>query len=144
MRSMFLTGAMMATALALGACQTAEDRAASEARLQAEIDARRGEEVNRICFQRNINGWRELSDEAILLQRGVNDWYMVELRGVCDPTMAFNSIALVSRPAGSSCLSRGDKVIIPDDVIGGQCFIDRIYKWDEDAEIPEPPAEEAE
>lgn len=126
---------------ALGACQTTEEYAAAEAREEArfaeEIAARQGERVDRICFTRSINGWREFGEDAVLLRKGVDDWYKLDLSGVCDPEWAINAIAVKTRPAGSSCVSRGDEIKTFDQPIDGTCFITAIYEWNEDAEIAE-------
>jgi hypothetical protein len=100
-------------------------------------DPRIGEEVNSICFASTINGWRSIKgeDDAVLLERGVNDWYKVSLSGACDERLFRSAIAigLESRPGGG-CVSRGD-VIIVEDTPGftRRCMITRMYKWDEEA-----------
>lgn len=127
----------MAGAALLAGCQTSEEYAEAESRLEAEIAAKQGERVDRICFTRSVRGWRELGDDAVLLRRGVNDWYQVNLSGTCQPEWAFNAIAVRTRPAGSSCISRGDRIDTPDAPISGSCLITEIYEWNEDAEVPE-------
>ncbi len=100
-------------------------------------DPRIGEKVDRICFAGSINGWRSLKgeDNAVLLQRSVNDWYKAELVGGCRENLFRSalSIGIDSRPAGG-CVTRGD-VIIVEDTPGftRRCTISAIYKWDEDA-----------
>jgi len=131
----------IAGAVALAGCQTAGDRTERQERLEAEIAARQGAEVDRICFARSVNGWRSLGRDALLLREGVSDWYKVDLAGTCDPEWAFNAIGLETRPAGSSCLSRGDHISTPDAPIGGRCVITAIHEWDEDTEIPDAPEE---
>jgi hypothetical protein len=130
----------VAVAAMLAGCQTSVESAARQddeiARLVA---ARQGAEVDRICFTSNINGWSELGRDAILLERGVNDWFKVDLTGTCDPEWAFNTIAISSRPAGSSCLTRGDRIHTDDRDIPGVCYVQSIYEWDETKE-PEPAA----
>lgn len=120
---------------ALAACQTAEEFAAEEERLQAEIAAKQGERVDRICFTQSINGWRELGDDAVLLRKNVNDWYKLDISGTCDPEWAFNAIAIETRPAGAHCVSRGDQIRTFDTAIDGRCFITAIHEWDDDAEV---------
>lgn len=135
MRSVIFAAA--AALLGAAACQTEQSqaaRAAADAETQALIAARQGAEVDRLCFTSNINGWNELSRSAILLERGVNDWYKVDLTGTCDPQWAFNAIGIVSRPAGSSCLTRGDRLVTDDQTVPGVCYVDRIYEWDETKE----------
>lgn len=123
-------------ATALAGCQTAEQYADRENRLQAEIAARQGAEVNQICFTRSIDGWRELGDDALLVREGIDDWYKLDLAGVCAPDWAFNAIAIETR-TGSSCLTRGDHVTIPNSPLDGRCTIMSIHEWDEEAEVPE-------
>lgn len=123
-------------AAAVAACGTTQSYQEREAALAAEAAARQGEEVNQICFSQSINGWREFGDDAILLRKGVNDWYKLDLSGTCEPDWAMNAIALHGFGA-SSCLSRGDRVTTPDapGSFSGSCFITRIYEWDEDAPL---------
>ena len=109
------------------------------------VDPRIGPEVRRICFGRNINGWRTLKkqDDVILLERGINHWYRVELSGSCDYS-ALNfaqTIGIDSRPAGG-CVTRGDIIIVHDSTgFDRRCFITDIYEWDEDA-VAEDPSED--
>ena len=131
--------ALLAASLA-AACSTTEERQEAAAAVEREIAARQGEEVNRICFARQIDSWRALDRRSILLRNGVRDWYKLDLIGSCEPDWAFNAIAVRSRPAASSCLSPGDQIITDDAAVSGTCSISRIYEWDEDAPIPEPQA----
>lgn len=103
-------------------------------------DQRIGAEVNKICFPRNINGWKSVKgeDNVVLLEEGINDWYRVEVSGGCDEQVFrfAHVIGIKSRPAGG-CLRRGDLILVEDG--GGfarRCFIKRIYQWDEDAPAP--------
>lgn len=104
-------------------------------------DPRIGEEVGSICFARTINGWKALKgvDDVVLLEKGVNDWYYVELQGHC-PARVFRmaeQIAIESRPAGG-CLARGDVIIVRD--VGrftSRCFVRNIRRWDDAAPAPE-------
>lgn len=104
-------------------------------------DPRIGEEVRSICFGSSINGWRSVKgeDDVVLLERGVNQWYRVELVGGCDERLfrsAF-SINIESTP-GSLCVGKGDVIIVEDSPsFQRRCFIKRIYKWDEDAVLDE-------
>ena len=108
-------------------------------------DYRIGEEVDRICFGRTINGWRTVDrrDDIILLKQSVNNWYYVELLGAC-PYSALRSalhIGIDSR-SGGGCIRRGDTIIVEDSGFPRRCAVQRIYEWDDDA--PEPGDEEAE
>jgi hypothetical protein len=110
-------------------------------------DPRRGEEVGQICFARSIDGFRTLKgvDDAVLLERGVNDWYFVELIGMCSESQLrfAQSVAIVSRPSGG-CLTTGDTLIFSDSAFfndrpieRNRCTVRRIYKWDEKAPVPD-------
>lgn len=129
-----LTFACAAVAAALAACQTTEDAREQDQLARAAIAAKQGEQVNRICFASSINSWREFGSDAVLLRKGANDWYKLDLSGACDPEGAFNSIAVITRPAGG-CVSRGDEIGTFDQTIGGACLITEIHEWNEDARM---------
>ena len=126
------TALLLASALCLTACATAEEREAVALAKAEEIAAKRGEEVNRLCFTQNINGWRAVDDDAVVVTKGVNDKFLLELAGPCDAENAFLSIGLKTF-GGSSCLSRGDR-LVTDERIANRCRITKIYEWNEDAE----------
>ncbi len=132
MKPLILTAA--AALLAAGCQSSVESAARQDDEIARQVAARQGAEVDRICFAQNINGWSPLGREAVLLERGVNDWYKVELTGTCDPEWAFTTIAVSTRPAGSSCLSRGDRIQTDDPTIPGVCYVQSIYEWDETKE----------
>ena len=95
------------------------------------VDVRQGEQVKQICFASSINGWREVEGQrhSVILTKGVRDEYKLELSGVCDVSNAMMNIA--TRTRGSSCLTRGDEIIVTDGFSGvDRCFIKRIYQWD--------------
>lgn len=105
-------------------------------------DKRIGDEVDRICFGSTINGWKTVdkkTDDVVLLQKGVNDWYYVELLGTCDSSVLRSAehIGIESRPAGG-CITRGDTILVRDhpDLIR-RCAIQRMYKWDDKAPAPD-------
>lgn len=113
----------------------------------AKPDPRRGEEVGQICFARSIDGFRTVKgvDDAVLLERSVNDWYYVELIGMCsERQLRFaQSVAIVSRPSGG-CVTPGDRLVFSDSAFfsdrpieRNHCTIRRIYKWNEDAAAPD-------
>lgn len=135
MTRLFQTVAAIAAGAAMAASAAAEPAKDKDAKA---ADPRLGEEVNSICFASTINGWRSIKgeDDAVLLERGVNDWYRVNLSGACDERLFRSAIAigLESSPSGG-CVSRGD-VIIVEDTPGftRRCMITRMYKWDEKAE----------
>lgn len=114
-------------------------------------DKRQGEEADQICFARTISSFRTIDkvDDAVLLERGVNDWYKVDLIGACDHRrLRFaQSVAIDQRPAGG-CVSRGDQLIFSDSVFGEftfqnstRCVIGKIYRWDEKADDAEEAGE---
>lgn len=135
-------GLIAATAAALLAF--AGSSAAAEAGAEARADPRLGPEIDRICFQRNINGWRELKgvDNVVLLETGVNDWHRVELAGACRASLFrfAQTIGIESRPGGG-CVTRGDVILVGQ--TGGfvhRCIITKINKWDIKAPAPEASA----
>lgn len=134
--------AVSAAFLAAGSVMDA--RAGAEKDGAVEADPRLGAEVDRICFGRNINGWKPVKgeDDVVLLERGVNDWYRVELIGACDERLFrfAHKIGIESRPAGG-CVTRGDVIIVEDagDFVR-RCHIRRIYEWDDKAPAPEETA----
>lgn len=142
----------MSMALMLAAPASAEDEAGGDdspdARPDARPDTRVGADVNNICFIRNIRNWREADGypDAVLLERTLNDWYLVELTGACrsqDFRFAL-TIGLDSRPAGG-CITRGDAILVRSG--GGfvnRCLISDIKEWDEDAPAPHEEAAEVE
>ena len=131
-----VVGTVLLSVCWLTACTTTPEDAAERARAQsqteAEISARQGEAVTRICPRGN-DGWKALGDDILLLEAS-GDWYMAELSGACDPGSAFTVIA--TRPStGSSCLQRGDDIYTGRPRSGGRCVITGLYEWDEDAEL---------
>lgn len=84
------------------------------------------ESVRSICFTRGINSWQPYSQDSLIVRRGLNDYFRLEVAGACELDRAFNSIALISR--GGSCLNVGDRIEVPND-FGGSCTIRRIETW---------------
>lgn len=85
-----------------------------------------GEELNSICFNRQINGWQPLNRNAIILEKGVNDYYRVTLDGGCDAQSSGLSIATESRTG--ICLQEGDEIDFEGD-FSPSCRIDQINAW---------------
>lgn len=85
-----------------------------------------GDEVNSICFTRQINSWQEFDDRSIILERGRNDYYKVDLAGSCMPRDAFVGLQFHSR--SGICLNVGDEIDFPDDR-APSCTIRRIHEW---------------
>ncbi len=129
----FLFAAAAAALLAGCASQAAETA-------DAKPDPRQGEEVNNICFSQQIRNWRENDNRSIIVEVGTRDEYKLDLMGTCQPQDAFMSVGLVSRIGGGSCLERGDKLVTDSRYSDGSCSIRRIYKWNKDAAMEQPPA----
>jgi len=85
-----------------------------------------GDPVQSICFTRSINSWQPYSRDSLILRRGLNDYFRLQVSGSCELDRAFNSIAVISR--GGSCLNVGDRIDVPDD-FGGSCTIRKIETW---------------
>ncbi len=144
----FLFGLASAVLLGAGAI-AAEGDQKEETPAEAEdaaADPRLGPEVDSICFGRSINGWKTVEGhgDAVLLEKGVNDWFLVEVSGNCraqDFKFA-QTIGIETRPAGG-CVRRGDYILV--ETVGrtaSRCFIQRIYEWNDD--LPEAEAGEEE
>ncbi len=110
-------------------------------------DSRLGEQVDRICFGRNINNFKAIEgeDDAILLEKGVNDWYKATLIGACSyrELKWAQAVAIDQRPAGG-CVTPGDYLIFSRSITGDfsfpnatRCAISEIYEWDPKAEVRE-------
>lgn len=113
---------LLIVGLVLVACQSSEEiRSSAIERGQA------GEQVDRICFTRQIDSWQRLDERSIVVRRGMNDYYRLELMGACDPRDAFVAIQLESR--SGMCLSQGDRVRFDRDRSGLSCSIRRIHEW---------------
>ncbi len=124
---MKLAFAACASALLFAACSTPPAQTAD-----AKPDARQGKEVRQVCFNQQIRNWRDNDRRSIIIEKGVNDEYKLDLIGTCQPQDAFLNIGLVSRVGGGSCLSTGDK-LVTDTRYDGSCSIRRIYEWHKDA-----------
>lgn len=117
-------------------------------------DPRQGEQVDSICFGRNINNFETIDgvDDAILLEKSVNRWYKADLIGACSyrELKWALSVAIDQRPAGG-CVRRGDRLIFSRSAFGDfsfqnttRCVITDIYGWDPDATAEEASAAETE
>lgn len=135
MNSHLLIAACLAAGMAAFSNAKAEDEGGED-----KADQRLGEEVSRICFPRNINGWKTIKgeDNVLLLEEGVNDWYRVELLGACrySDLRFTQTIALESRPSGG-CVTRGDVITLIDrSSFNRRCTITQINEWDDKAPAP--------
>ncbi len=102
-----------------------------------DADLRIGEEVDKICFRSTINSWRTVDDldDVVLLQRGVNNWYYVDLIGGCSNRILRTALAISigGRPSGA-CVTSGDVIVVRDNPAASRrCVVQRIYRWDDDA-----------
>ncbi|MEO0466184.1 MAG: DUF6491 family protein [Pseudomonadota bacterium] len=95
-----------------------------------------GEQTDRICFTRNIDGFGATTRTTVLVEEGINDYYLVEVFGGCQDLDWAQSLAF-TRTTGS-CLTRGDRLLAFDSVFpsrsdarfSNQCTIKSIYEWD--------------
>lgn len=134
-----LTGLGPLAALAMAAAPAVadspdEDKAA---------DARLGARVDRICFGRNINNFKAIEgeDDAVLLEKGVNDWYKATLVGACNyrELRWAEAVVIDQRPSGG-CVTPGDYLVFSRSAFGDfsfpnttRCAISEIYEWNPDA-----------
>ena len=105
-------------------------------------DARVGDAVSRICFASNINNFRfiDTDEKVVLLQKSVNDWFLVELFGPCRyRNLRFSQAVGIDTFGGGGCLTRGDTLVFSDTLFKPnrfdltQCRVGKMYQWDEDA-----------
>ena len=122
---------LCAAAFLTAACQT-QTTDTTTAAADAKPDPRQGKEVSQICFNSQIRNWRENDRKSVIVEKGVNDEYKLELIGTCEPDDAFLNIGLISRVGGGTCLSSGDQ-LVTDTRFDGSCTIRRIYEWHKDA-----------
>ena len=106
-------------AVLLAACQSSD-------RTSPVINGTQGAEVSSLCFTRQIDSWQPLDDRGFILQRGLDDYFLVEVMGTCRVQDAFAGIQLNSR--SGICLNAGDTISFRNDQ-GLPCSIDDIYEW---------------
>ena len=105
-------------------------------------DPRLGEQVNKICFKRNIDGFSAATRDTVVLSAGVNDDYIVEVFGSCTNLRHAQSIAIDSN---LSCVDDNDYLIVSESVFPRndrafdleRCSIRKIHKWDKRATAEE-------
>lgn len=130
--------------LALAGCAT--DDAATQTAEADTVDPRRGEQIDRLCFAHNIDGFGETTRNSVVVSEGL-DQYLVETFPGCFDLDDAQSLAIDST---LSCLTRGDRITGFDSVFGPDnigprsyaCTVKAIYEWDSDAEAA-PETEEA-
>lgn len=138
MKSLLLTSAALAAAGVLGACQSPGLDDDPEDFMSYRDDARLGERVDRICFTRNISGFGETTDDTVIVEAGVNDYYLIKTFGRCADLEYANSMSFDQ--FNEICLSEGDGIIPYDSAFGPDaaglpprsCLIDEIYNWHPD------------
>ena len=126
-------------AIALAACASTADPGEPTELEKTLADPRNAGEVDRVCFTRGIDGFRDNKDQTVIVTRGVDDDYLLVLRN-CPQLDRAQSLGVGKTPG--SCLRRSDRIIVSEsifDVRGpGQvgllpCFVNGIYRWDENA-----------
>ncbi|MEO1643485.1 MAG: DUF6491 family protein [Pseudomonadota bacterium] len=144
---------LAASLFTLGACATnltPEQEAERAERIAEETfanDVRRGEEVDRLCFASQIDGFTNTTDRAVVVSEGSRE-YLITTRRRCD-----NLDNAMSLGVGGtfSCLRRGDRIVglqsIRGDNFGGPpsvaCLVDKIYEWDRQADETEMTEDDA-
>lgn len=113
-RSMILGASL----LVLAACQSSGPNAVQR--------GSPGEQLSSLCFNSQINGWQPLSRNAIILEKGLNDYYRITLDGGCDAQHSGLSIVTESRTG--ICLGEGDEIDFEGD-FSPSCRIDQINAW---------------
>jgi len=114
-------GILLPLALLLAAC--AGNR---EGREEAIAQGTPGRSVQSICFVRQIESWQPLSEQTIIVERAVNDYYRLDLIGACEPELTYNTIQFESR--SGICLTTGDEIDFPGD-FAPACTIQSIDTW---------------
>lgn len=121
----------------LAACATAPSDTPKGAAKFAD-DPRLGAQVGKICFNRSIDGFSRNDRDTVVVREGVNDHYLIEVRGACTNLRHAQSIGIDS---SLSCVTRSDALIVSTSAFTlndpvqrpERCLISAIYEWDEDA-----------
>ena len=127
--------AVIASMLAVAACASSGPRLDAEDYLASPA---LGEKTDRLCFTRNIDGFGATTRRTVIVEEGVNDYYLIEVFGACQDLDWAQSLTF-TRTTGS-CLTRGDRLLTFDTAIptrsdvrfSNQCTIKSIYEWDKD------------
>lgn len=131
------TPAIAALGLVSGCASTPSDTPKGAAKYAQ--DARLGDKVDRICFNRNIDGFSRNDRDTVVVSAGVNEDYLLVVRGPCQNLRHAQAIGIDS---SLSCVTRFDRILVSTsafslvDNLGGpeRCTIQEIYAWDDDAE----------
>ena len=142
--------AFAALLFTVSACVTAtspeqiEAREAANAKEVFADDPRRGGEVERLCFTRNIDGFEKTTKRAVVVREG-RDRFLVETFPGCFDLDWAQSLAFDSF---GGCLGKGDRIIAFESAFGPShgdrpqsCLIKQIYEWDPDAESEDADSE---
>ena len=116
---------LISTVLVLSACSTTNNNTPKE------IDVRQGEEVNQICFTRELDNWDTIAgnNKALIVKDRKDVEYKLDLVGTCNPSNATFAIGTVTK-GPRNCLGKGDEVITDlDTAIPANCTIMGIYLW---------------
>ncbi len=93
-----------------------------------------GEEVNNVCFVRQIKNPTPQGESAFVFSHD-NDDYLVTLIGQCPALQQADSIAYVvsRRTAASRCLNPGDSLRFgAQDEQPSYCTVNRLFRWTDD------------
>lgn len=140
MEKVYLTLGIVAAGFVAACASTAAESDSDKGIAAFNEDPRLGEEVKKICFNRNIDGFSNATRHTVVLGAGPSKDYIVEVSGVC-PTLRFaQSIAIDS---SLSCVTRGDYLLVSDSAFSlndgsgmgpDRCLINKIHKWDKRVE----------
>ena len=139
-RSHILTALPALALMAAAACTTSPQQDSEAEAENWRTDARLGEQVDRICFASAVDDFQMTTRRSVVVERGVNDHYLIETMGNCQDLRNALSMSFDTFP-GSSCISKGDSIYAYDSLFGPdrmdippiRCPIKAIYKWEEDA-----------
>ena len=123
--------------LIAASCASTEDETEAA---DVSVDPLVGEQVDRICFRRQINGFTDWEQGlGIILQRGVNDQFLVTFQPPCQVANRALRVGLNSRFATSGCVEEVDPIFLSDSLTPSRipfssqrCIVDGIYEYDVD------------
>ncbi len=95
--------------------------------------ANQGEEVNNVCFVRQIEQWTPQGESAFVFRHDSDD-YLVTLIGQCSSLSNQSSPAFIvtRRAAASRCLNPGDTLRFgAQNEQPSYCTVNRLFRWEE-------------
>ncbi|MHA7872485.1 MAG: DUF6491 family protein [Hyphococcus sp.] len=99
-------------------------------------DPRAGPEIVRICFSFAIDNWSTVDglDNAVILRRGVDEWFFLDLIGACSSSTLRSAMQIgIEGDPNSNCVSRGDVLLVQErGSIARRCAVNHIYEWSDD------------